>query len=288
MGVSRLNEVTEDSIYTHMNKIDDNESLNQKTNKIITEAIIEIGTYPFKYIPDDSAHFEEHNVSDEEFEIMYKTGKYPEELWLDGEAFITKEDGFYQVSWNNDVTDYSECESIAECKKAVEQCGMFLKVKWLKSTRAKSTEKKIQYEKQLAEYMSLINLDKMKKELAQLGSTDFGKPLVTVTPVEQQWYGKQKSFDIYAHRLMITIDRSAFWKPLTFRDTDAKDPIKEETKEKELLTQIRSIIETSTTSGAFDINSLRLWEGYSVTFNCYRYIVDLTKDARNRITSITA
>lgn len=140
--------VTE-SIYKLMDQIDDKESLNEKYNvkdqhelkklqKSLNEAVRPTERkYKFKYIADDDAPYLEMGMTDEEIDYAFDNNKFPPKMWLEGEAVVTtnKDEDygtFYEVSWTDDMSDYIECSTIAECKKAVEEYGTFYKIRWIK------------------------------------------------------------------------------------------------------------------------------------------------------------
>lgn len=85
----------------------------------IKEDFENIGTYPYLYISITGDEYVD-TMTDEEISNAYSTDTFTDDMWLKGEAYITKENGSYQVSWG-DFDDYREASSIEKCKKIVQK-----------------------------------------------------------------------------------------------------------------------------------------------------------------------
>ena len=94
----------------------------------IKEEFENVGTYPYLYISLTGDEYEDI-MTDEEIDKAYSTNTFTDKMWLKGEAYITKENGYYQVSWG-DFDDYREASSIEKCKKIVQNYHPY-GFKWL-------------------------------------------------------------------------------------------------------------------------------------------------------------
>lgn len=119
------------SIYEQLNKVNDRLAL--------TEKFTHVGSYPYKYISDDYSDYN-GKISEADFDNAWDTGRFPEVMWLESEADITKEGGRYQVSWGG-WDDYQEFSSVAECKDEVE--SHYENFKWIKDNPLSAGNTKI-------------------------------------------------------------------------------------------------------------------------------------------------
>lgn len=90
-----------------------------------------VATLEYMYISNTGDEYEDI-MTDEEIDNAYNTESFTDEMWLKGEAYITKENGSYQVSWG-DFDDYREASSIEKCKKIVQKYHPY-GFKWILDT----------------------------------------------------------------------------------------------------------------------------------------------------------
>ncbi len=108
-------------------KLDESLTVKRDTLK---EDFDEVGTYTYRYIPEDPIDYVFHGVEidDDEFDAAVESGNFTPEMWLTSEACITEEDGWYQVSLGG-MDDYTEFETVEECKEYVE--GHYEHFEWV-------------------------------------------------------------------------------------------------------------------------------------------------------------
>lgn len=164
-----------ESIYDELNKIDDEESLKQRSQ--INENFNEVGTYPYMYISNTGDEYQD-TMSDEEINQAYELKQFSDKMWLKSEAHITSEDGSYQVSWG-EFDDYRTASSVAACKKIVQKYYPY-GFRWLKfdGQNVSNDEKRISTklskvrEKITSRLREFINMNSMMRELRNFKNED--------------------------------------------------------------------------------------------------------------------
>ena len=122
-------------------------------SRSIKEEFIDHATYPYMYISNTGDEYVDMNMSDEDIDKAYETGRFSDEMWLKSEAWITKEGDQYQVSWG-DFDDYVECDTIKECKKVVQEYYPY-GFRWLRIRTNKPSEA----EKRISKKLSKVKKD---------------------------------------------------------------------------------------------------------------------------------
>ena len=85
----------------------------------VNEDFENVSTLEYMYISNTGDEYEDI-MTDEEIDNAYANEIFTDEMWLKGEAYITKENGSYQVSWG-EFDDYHEASSIQKCKAIVKK-----------------------------------------------------------------------------------------------------------------------------------------------------------------------
>lgn len=88
----------------------------------LKESFDEVGTFTYRYVPDDIDDLPEdvlEKYTEEQIEEFIESKNIPDDLWLTSEAFITYEEGSYQVS-HGGWDDYRFYSTIEDCIHDVE------------------------------------------------------------------------------------------------------------------------------------------------------------------------
>ena len=88
----------------------------------LKESFDEVGTFTYRYVPDDIGDLPEdvlEKYTEEQIDEFIESKNIPDDLWLTSEAFITYEDGSYQVS-HGGWDDYRFYSTIEDCIQDVE------------------------------------------------------------------------------------------------------------------------------------------------------------------------
>ena len=144
--------------------------------KCISEDFQQVGSYPYMYVSEDpEVDYSEEIFNKYNWDEMFDRWKanprsVPKELWLRSKAVITKEDGWYQVSYGG-LDDYEEFDSLASCKKHVaSQYDIF---KWTRATKSQPTSSKSQSQVVPDSYPEVKPKDERKFEYDDKGRCIF-------------------------------------------------------------------------------------------------------------------
>lgn len=139
--------------------------------KQICEDFEQVGSYPYKYVPDDYQDIENEGVAitEDEFYAAWESRLFPDNMWLTSEAVVTKEGGYYQVSWGGN-DDYTEFSSINECKKFVSRHYEYFQ--WIEDSSSMDNNIVKTSDKETAKRIS-SKLVKVRKEIKRAVNRTF-------------------------------------------------------------------------------------------------------------------
>lgn len=105
------------------------ENLNNTYGNHMNESFSSPVEFRYKYISDDYSDYEDI-MSEEEYDAACSSENFPDNMWKRSSAVITKEDGWYQVSYHG-LDNYREFADFDSCIELVNDNDWYVAIEWI-------------------------------------------------------------------------------------------------------------------------------------------------------------